>query len=125
MCFPDARYLVWENVVCVIERKSPFPRLPQLEAPDDPGGPLIAERGEHCFQARWQGPLRGQVSRPGGGGGLRKIWGDYVRMLFVDYSSAFTTIRPQKLVNKLGDLGIEGAESLAVHSPRASVPQSP
>ncbi len=30
--------------------------------------------------------------------------GSYVRMLFVDYSSAFDTILPHKLVDKLGDL---------------------
>ncbi len=32
--------------------------------------------------------------------------GSYVRMLFVDYSSAFNTILPHKLVVKLGELGI-------------------
>ena len=32
--------------------------------------------------------------------------GSYVRMLFVDYSSAFNTILPHKLVIKLGDLGL-------------------
>lgn len=32
--------------------------------------------------------------------------GNYVRMLFVDYSSAFNTILPGKLMNKLMDLGI-------------------
>lgn len=48
--------------------------------------------------------------------------GDYLRMLSVDDSSAFTTILPQKLVNKLGDLGIEGAESLAVLSTRMTAP---
>ena len=29
----------------------------------------------------------------------------YVRMLFIDYSSAFNTIIPDILVNKLSDLG--------------------
>uniref|UniRef100_A0A3B5Q3T5 Reverse transcriptase domain-containing protein n=1 Tax=Xiphophorus maculatus TaxID=8083 RepID=A0A3B5Q3T5_XIPMA len=32
--------------------------------------------------------------------------GSYVRMLFVDYSSAFNTILPHRLVDKLGDLGL-------------------
>ncbi|XDV41036.1 hypothetical protein PO909_009977 [Leuciscus waleckii] len=32
--------------------------------------------------------------------------GTYVRMLFLDYSSAFNTIRPGKLIVKLADLGV-------------------
>uniref|UniRef100_A0A3P9MZN2 Reverse transcriptase domain-containing protein n=1 Tax=Poecilia reticulata TaxID=8081 RepID=A0A3P9MZN2_POERE len=32
--------------------------------------------------------------------------GNYVRMLFVDYSSAFNTILPHRLVYKLGELGL-------------------
>ncbi|KAI3357172.1 hypothetical protein L3Q82_015631 [Scortum barcoo] len=35
--------------------------------------------------------------------------GPYVRMLFIDYSSAFNTIVPSKLVTKLRDLGINSA----------------
>ena len=30
----------------------------------------------------------------------------YVRMLFIDYSSAFNTIVPSKLINKLRSLGL-------------------
>ncbi|KAI3367303.1 hypothetical protein L3Q82_008344 [Scortum barcoo] len=33
----------------------------------------------------------------------------YVRMLFIDYSSAFNTIVPSKLVTKLRDLGLNSA----------------
>ena len=33
----------------------------------------------------------------------------YVRMLFIDYSSAFNTIVPSKLIIKLGDLGLNTA----------------
>ena len=31
---------------------------------------------------------------------------DYVRMLFIDYSSAFNTIVPSKLITKLRNLGL-------------------
>ena len=37
---------------------------------------------------------------------LDKRQGNYVRMLFIDYSSAFNTIVPSKLVGKLRDLGL-------------------
>ncbi|KAI3363873.1 hypothetical protein L3Q82_001467 [Scortum barcoo] len=33
----------------------------------------------------------------------------YVRMLFIDYSSAFNTIVPSKLVTKLRDLGLNSS----------------
>ena len=33
----------------------------------------------------------------------------YVRMLFIDYSSAFNTIIPSRLVSKLGDLGLSAS----------------
>lgn len=42
--------------------------------------------------------------------------GSYVRMLFVDYSSAFNTILPHKLVEKLGDLGIPHSTCMWIHS---------
>lgn len=35
----------------------------------------------------------------------------YVRMLFIDYSSAFNTIIPSKLIPKLLDLGLETSNS--------------
>ncbi|KAK7881961.1 hypothetical protein WMY93_028135 [Mugilogobius chulae] len=41
---------------------------------------------------------------------LSHIWiragGGYVRLLFIDYSSAFNTIVPQRLTQKLGELGL-------------------
>ncbi|XP_061433262.1 uncharacterized protein LOC133358830 [Lethenteron reissneri] len=42
--------------------------------------------------------------------------GSYVRMLFVDYSSAFNTILPHKLVEKLGDLGIPHSTCMWIYS---------
>ena len=33
----------------------------------------------------------------------------YVRMLFIDYSSAFNTIVPSKLINKLRTLGLNAS----------------
>ena len=33
----------------------------------------------------------------------------YVRMMFIDYSSAFNTIMPSKLITKLGALGLNPA----------------
>jgi hypothetical protein len=33
-------------------------------------------------------------------------WNTYVRMLFIDYSSAFNTIVPSKLITKLRNLGL-------------------
>ena len=38
----------------------------------------------------------------------------YVRMLFIDYSSAFNTIVPFKLVVKLRDLGLNSQRSIAL-----------
>ncbi|KAK1792086.1 hypothetical protein P4O66_001864 [Electrophorus voltai] len=37
---------------------------------------------------------------------LDKGWGNYVKMLFIDYSSAFNTIIPSLLTTKLEDLGL-------------------
>ena len=37
---------------------------------------------------------------------VNKGGGNYVRMLFIDYSSALKTIIPPKLVAKLRDLGL-------------------
>ena len=34
------------------------------------------------------------------------MWGSYARLLFLDFSSAFNTIIPSRLVGKLGDLGV-------------------
>lgn len=42
--------------------------------------------------------------------------GSYVWMLFVDYSSAFNTILPHKLVNKLEDLGIPHPTCMWINS---------
>jgi hypothetical protein len=36
----------------------------------------------------------------------RMLFINYVRMLFIDYSSAFNTIVPSKLINKLRTLGL-------------------
>ena len=37
---------------------------------------------------------------------LDKRGNSYVRMLFIDYSSAFNTIDPSKLISSLGTLGL-------------------
>lgn len=42
--------------------------------------------------------------------------GSYVRMLFVDYSSAFNTILPHKLLNKLVNLGIPHPTCMWIYS---------
>jgi len=42
--------------------------------------------------------------------------GNYVRVLFVDYSSAFNTIVPSRLVTKLWDLGLNSSLCRWVHS---------
>ena len=42
--------------------------------------------------------------------------GSYVRMLFVDYSSAFNTILPHKLMNKLVNLGIPHPTCMWINS---------
>ena len=42
--------------------------------------------------------------------------GSYVRILCVDYSSAFNTILPHKLVVKLGDLGLPHTTCMWINS---------
>ncbi|KAM7373781.1 hypothetical protein PAMA_022061 [Pampus argenteus] len=42
--------------------------------------------------------------------------GNYVRMLFVDYSSAFNTILPHRLVTKLRDLGLPHTTCMWINS---------
>ncbi|KAK7892187.1 hypothetical protein WMY93_024150 [Mugilogobius chulae] len=49
--------------------------------------------------------------------------GGYVRLLFIDYSSAFNTIVPQRLTQKLGELGLSSTLCLWVQDFLTNRPQ--
>jgi len=48
----------------------------------------------------------------------------YVRMLFIDFSSTFNTVRPHKLVCKLSNLGIDAALCVWIMDPLTNRPQN-
>lgn len=52
------------------------------------------------------------------------VKGTYVRLLFIDYSSAFNTINPNQLVNKLLDLGVNNNLCMWINNILTDRPQT-